>query len=380
MSAPLTLVTTTSIPTIQSARSRVRTSFRATRRSCLQGPSALPGALTAGERATVLQLLRRRGFLVVRLPARARALCLRVEQTYRTFFSGSIASKETFRTPQDGERVLSHPGYLTPAPGWNELFEVRRSQRDPSYRIPPECEACSVALFDELRSLAMAWLGEISAFLTGEARALPALAASDTGPATLRVIHYDSVPALAAQLAPLEGDQLQRARRRLRAGFPPHTDNSLLTLAPRASVAGLVVRDFSTGRWERVEAALAEDEAILFAGDALSFASRHFLPALMHQPDALQMAEAAPATRLSAPLFLYPDVEATLDSTQLRPELRAPDGAALPRPQPARLPVRHLNLNVNNCRAAWPWKASEYYEGLVLARDEDSFPSPGEDW
>lgn len=132
------------------------------------------------------------------------------------------------------------------------------------------------------------------------------------------------------------------------------------------------------------------DEAVLFAGDPLAFATRHHLPACMHRPDALIMAGAqaelarraggpggvansSPA-RISTPCFLYPDLEAALDSSRTRPELSAAEGGPLPTPRPARLPVEHFQRNLGGCRDRWPWKGSAYYRGLVIASDDDPFP------
>ena len=190
----------------------------------------------------------------------------------------------------------------------------------------------------------------------------------------MRVLHYDTVPELAAQIARLDAAAAPLATARLVAGFPTHTDSSLLTLAPRASFAGLGVRDFATGEWLDVEAAMRDDEAVLFAGDPLAFVSRHHLPACMHRPDGALMAAGAPDTRVSTPFFLYPDAEATLDSGATRPGLRAAGGGSLPELRPPTLSVRHFQMNVGGCRDAWPWKATPYYDGLAICRDSDSFP------
>jgi isopenicillin N synthase-like dioxygenase len=86
----------------------------------------------------------------------------------------------------------------------------------------------------------------------GDAAVLPALVKVDSGPAVLRVIHYDQVAPLHASLAEVPaGHQREAATARLVAGFPVHTDSSLLTLAPRASMPGLAVRDYSSGEWVR---------------------------------------------------------------------------------------------------------------------------------
>ena len=107
------------------------------------------------------------------------------------------------------------------------------------------------------------------------------------------------MPELAAQLEalPPRSAERERARRRFVAGFPTHTDSCLLTLAPRASCAGLGVRDFATGDWVDVEAAMGPHQAILFCGDPLAYISRHHFPACMHRPCAETMASHAPHVR-----------------------------------------------------------------------------------
>lgn len=75
------------------------------------------------------------------------------------------------------------------------------------------------------------------------------------------------------------------------------------------------MRDYASGNYVRIERTMAADEAVLFCGDALSYVSSHHLPACMHRPDSLEMARAAPKTRLSFPFFLYADDESTLDPT-----------------------------------------------------------------
>ena len=322
------------------------------------------------------ELLKTHSFVVVRLPAEIIAAARIVERKMRAFFALPNAEKNQYRTPQEGERVLSHPGYLTPSPGWAELFEIRRSERDPAYKFPPQCEKACMRLFDLLREQSMHWLRVLSLHLCGDEYLLPnKMAVQDTGPATLRAIHYDQLVELAPQLAEIpKGDDETRleAERKLMAGFPAHVDSSLLTLAMRANVSGLSVRDWSTGKYLRIERRMADDEAVLFAGDALSYISSHVLPACMHRPDSLEMIRQAPSTRLSNPFFLYPDEEALLDP-KLCTFPHGDGGAAVCDLPP--LSVRDFRLNIANVREEWPWKKTErYYLGRVICRDSDHFP------
>jgi hypothetical protein len=309
---------------------------------------------------------------VVKLPQTVMAAFRSTVAAMRSFFEKTDAIKNGFRTPQEGERVLTHPAYLTPSPGWSELFEVRKSQRDPSYRFPPGTEEPCMRLFGLLRDLAMHSLGVLSHFVCADERTLPRLAMNDSGPSTMRCIHYDQVVPLAEQLSAIPpGTHTRRgAERKLMAAFPSHVDSSLVTIAPRATVSGLAVRDVADGRWLRVERQMAEDEAVLFGGDPLAFVSRHYFHAAMHRPDALEMARQAPATRITTPYFLYCDEEATLDASLCRID----DAAALTHVTPQRIPVPSFRLNVGNYREEWPWKAQPYYGGRVISRDSDAFP------
>ena len=341
------------------------------------------------------EALRRRGFVVVKLPPEIVAASRKCTALMLKFFALSNQEKNQYRTRQDGETVLSHPGYLTPSPGWAELFEIRRSQRDASYKFPPRLEAPCMRLFEMLRDLSLRWLSLLSLHCCADPHALTRLAATDSAPSTLRAIHYDQVVELGRQLDAIPpGDATSRAdaERTVMAGFPAHVDSSLLTLAPRGSCSGLSVRDYADGRWLRIERSMAEDEAVLFCGDPIAFITRHYFPACMHRPDGLEMARQAPRTRISTPFFLYPDNEAVLDATACRADL-APgtltasesalppstsasssalvQASSLPPPQ---LNVGDFRLNVGDCRERWPWKKLPYYGGRVICRDSDHFP------
>lgn len=349
---------------------------------------SLPRA-TLSAATGVCSHLHQSGFVIVRLPPRVVSLVRRAETAFRAFFGSPDDFKDSFRT----SGVDSRPGYLTPFPGAAELFEVRaralillaarattswpsqnshlsvpwraqvrRSQIGDSYRMPPNCAQAAHDLFDALRILAMSFLSELSFRIAGSAEVLAGLVRYDSGPSALRAMHYDRIGELPAQLSKLPPSEAEEA---LRGTFPPHTDGSLLTLAPRAACAGLRVRHYGTGAWVDVEEAMAPDEAIVFAGDALSFVSRHHLPALMHHADASRMLGRLPQTRLSLPFFLYPDAESVLDASATLPYLLR----AIPLSGPTLLPARDLVDNTHNCRDGWPWKRLAYYQGLVMTPD-----------
>ena len=365
-------------------RSRQRCAWRSRRRECSSVPSSIaaPPSVDGGAVALTLQQLSTHGFVVVKLSADVVSLMGDLRRCMKRFFGGTIREKDAYRTRQEGDRVLSHPGYLTPSPGWSELFEVRCSARDRSYKFPPACETPCSAVFEALRRVCIDCLAHISAHLTGDAAFLPRLVSHDSAPSVLRVLHYDQVPELHAQLQTLNRGERAQGEARLRAAFPAHTDGSLLTLGPRGTCAGLMVRDYASGEWVDVEAAMAEDEACLFCGDPLAFLSRHHFPSCMHQPDALLMAQHAPTQRLSMPFFLYPDVEATLDASRTRPSLRAAGGKPLYDAGAGAAVVRaaDLPLNVGGVRSKWAWKREEYYAGLVMADDANPFPGVQEQY
>ena len=70
-------------------------------------------------------------------------------------------------------------------------------------------------LFDLLREQSMHWLRVLSLHLCGDEYLLPnKMAVQDTGPATLRAIHYDQLVELAPQLAEIpKADDETRLRR-----------------------------------------------------------------------------------------------------------------------------------------------------------------------
>lgn len=217
-----------------SHRSRTRVSWRhrtdATDfTTVMSSSSSLPlvaseGALaSAAARTIAFSHLSKRGFLIVPIDDALVKAMRDADRTMRIFYARPNAEKNVYRTRQEGEKVLSHPGYLTPTPGFAELFEVRRSQRDASYHFPPGCELPCMRLFDLLRDLSMRWLGLLSLFLCGDENELTKLAAKDTGPATLRLIHYDQVVELGQHVAALKKGSTERkeAERRFMAGKPP---------------------------------------------------------------------------------------------------------------------------------------------------------------
>jgi hypothetical protein len=69
---------------------------------------------------------------------------------------------------------------------------------------------------------------------------------------TFRILHYDG--ALSKPAAELEKI------------WPPHTDSSLITIAPRSSLAALEMKRFDTGEWVCPEQAMADDEVVVFMG------------------------------------------------------------------------------------------------------------------
>jgi isopenicillin N synthase-like dioxygenase len=156
-----------------------------------------------------------------------------------------------------------------------------------------------------------------------------------------------------------------------------HCDNTLLTLAPPASVAGLLVRTLD-GATLYPEEGMEEGEMLLFAGDALSYLTHGMIPALMHRVVPRPLAAAPPSavtrpsasTPASTPAACLPRVSAPFF-------LRGRRGAVLsPLPPLPPLSVAVLEHNAGNLRSAWPWKRDgplrAYYQGVQWHEESEA--------
>lgn len=256
---------------------------------------------------------------------------------------GHLAAQKFFLQTQrfkDGFRTASSNGYVTPAPGVYELFEMRKVGADGAYRVPEPIAAEWTALYDVLETLARDFFREISVHLCGGPRLLELLDGS-----TFRLIHYDRV-------AGLPVDKLQPV-------LSDHTDSSFLTVATKATVPGLELRDFGTLEWSEIERTMRDDEVLVFAGDCLSRVSNNYFRSLLHRPSASAMVEQWPP-RLSTPFFLRGRPDAVLDTRWCTPSLIGEVAPFIAEP----ISVDRFADNVGGARDAVPWRSDPYYESF----------------
>eukprot|EP00656_Telonema_subtile_P043373 TRINITY_DN49734_c0_g1_i5.p1 TRINITY_DN49734_c0_g1~~TRINITY_DN49734_c0_g1_i5.p1 ORF type:complete len:188 (+),score=48.16 TRINITY_DN49734_c0_g1_i5:236-799(+) len=175
---------------------------------------------------------------------------------------------------------------------------------------------------------------------------------------TMRLLHYDRLHAK----EPAEVQQ----------HMPAHTDSSVLTVAPKGSMPGLLLRCFHDGQWVEAEAQLQPGQALVFAGDMLSAMISHVLPGLLHFPSVDTMLQQAKRHlcdtgiaqfRCSAPFFLRPRPEVMINPSRvpLTPQVQARLEYGC---SEADFAVSDLDNNVNNMRDNLPWKRSHLYYRL----------------
>ena len=297
------------------------------------GVTAVPRSVDAGATAVVsaaqLDQLHCQGWCVIQLPPGLREPFL---AAWSAFFARPSAHKDTFRTPS------LRGTYMTPHPGLHEAFEYKRSANvDPAFRCPAECEAATQAMFDWCQETALRVLRQLLEHVAG-GRPWRWREGEFEPDSTLRVLHYDRVSAE----VPMK--QLTRA-------FPDHTDSSLVTLAPRSTMAALEMKRFDTGAWECVEERMRGDEdCVVFMGDAGAYLTNNYFPSPLHRPGPRRMCEAVrPGSRISAPFFLR-----AAERVVLRPSEVCE--CALPQ-----LPMQQLESNVGLCRDRVPWKLTNPY-------------------
>lgn len=274
--------------------------------------------------------LRKEGYVIVNGGQAVRTARMQGQRAAQQFFLQTQRYKDGFRTPR-------HQGYVTPAPGVHELFEMRKEGRDTEYRIPEPIAAEWTALYDVLEGVARDLFRAISLHLSGSPKFLELLDGS-----TFRLIHYDRVSSLPPeQMQPILSD---------------HTDSSFLTVAPKGTFAGLEVRDFASLEWREIETSMQEDDVLVFAGDCLSRLSNDYFRSVLHRPSAKAMAAKWPP-RLSTPFFLRGRPDAILDVRQCNPERIGEVAPSLL----DTVTVDHFADNVGGVRDSVPWKRDPYY-------------------
>eukprot|EP00958_Prasinococcus_capsulatus_P001308 scaffold115_cov304-Prasinococcus_capsulatus_cf.AAC.2 len=96
----------------------------------------------------------------------------------------------------------------------------------------------------------------------------------------MRMLHYDNIFEVAEEQA--------------QSVLGDHTDSTMLTVAPRASMAALEVLPFQLNRhkWQELEHTMADCDCVVFPGDCLARHTLNYYPALMHRPSVKAMAAA----------------------------------------------------------------------------------------
>ncbi len=289
--------------------------------------------------ADEMEQLHRHGWCRMRLPQGLRSPFV---AAWSAFFARESAYKNTFRTPS------LRGTYMTPHPGLHEAFEYKQSSNvDPSFRCPAECASSTRAMFEWCEGAALRVLRQLLEHVAarGDQRgAAWRWKTTDYEPdSTLRVLHYDRVtPAVRLE-------ELTKA-------FPDHTDSSLVTIAPRSTMAALEMKRFDTGAWECVEEDMRDDddECVVFMGDSGAYLTNNYFPSPLHRPGPARMcSHARPGTRISTPFFLR-----GAQHVALNPSLFAE--CSLPP-----LTVALLDSNVGLCRDRMPWKLTgPYYASM----------------
>lgn len=269
----------------------------------------------------------RRGFALVAVPGLAARVTACVAWS-RMFFALPFEAK---RSVGAGPGLGQQHGYMQLGP--TELFECR-DFHDPRFSWPPGCRDAVASLATHLRSVAVSVLAllvpEAVALLDRSAQQQPLETASHS---TLRVLHYcDPTPVAAGHVF----------------GVGSHTDNSFLTVAPRATAAALELLPFDDqGAWLDVERVMPDDAVCVFVGDSLSKLTGGRIPSVIHRPSqqACLDALAHGQGRVSMPYFLRGRLDAVLPGGDTEP-----------------VTVAQLENNERGCRATWPWKRCPYYE------------------
>jgi hypothetical protein len=128
--------------------------------------------------------------------------------------------------------------------------------------VPEPITAKWNALYEVLESIARDVFGTISIHLCEGPKLLDLLDGS-----TFRLIHYDRVSGLLPErMQPILSDRM---------------DSSFLTVAPKATFAGLEIRELGSLEWKEIETEMADDDVLVFAGDCLARISNNYIPSLL---------------------------------------------------------------------------------------------------
>jgi len=304
----------------------------------------------------LLCALRRDGAVLVQLPAHERlpevvAACY---QACGEFFARPFGAKTPHYAGSGIGQAHGYMDYLSDAEG-SECFEVKLHY-DKRFEWPT-----TAGLRDSVNAALDVQRRTGVAILDALAQALQLDAARVDGLLDARRKSHSSPTSPSSPSSPSSVDLSTASHTAMRVwqythGRPSgwHCDNTLLTLAPRGSAAGLQAKSPVDGRTFFPERHMDAHSVLVFAGDALSFLTAGHVPALMHR--VLPPADAR-RPRLSCPFFLRARRGALLHSER-QGTLSHGAGRSLPA-----LLVTDLEHNAGNLRASWPWKRTPYYEG-----------------
>ena len=239
-----------------------------------------------------------------------------------------------------GVNLVNQQGYaILPSYGY-EWFETR-CVSSPDFKYPPQLETAVPSVHMLFRELSSALLSALATAmgltkdcwtkLLDNAESMSNLAKSSS--TALKVSHYNGQCA------------------NVYAGI--HADSSLLTLAPRGTRAGLLVKNIVGGKWINIERSIGQSQLLVFAGDVLSRATHGYIPSLLHAPCAPEYDEKADP-RISMPYFVRPRPGAMIESCRSK-LINGEVDAGPP------LQMEDLTRNLNSVRDRWPWKCTSYY-------------------
>lgn len=272
-----------------------------------------------------------------------------VETWARRFFSMDFEDKRNHGAgPGPGQ---AH-GYMNLT--WTEVFEVR-CWFDQNFSWPaPAMKLACLDLRDLLKAASVLALNTLcdAAGIKNVASSLLDTEREDdlslTSNSALRVLLYST---------PSKDAPNQHA---FATGI--HTDNSFLTLAPRASVAALEISPFTKeggNTWVNIELEMGEDVVCCFVGDSLGLLTKGFYPSVVHRPNeqlcleplakARSAKERAMFGRISCPFFLRGKQNARVDAATT---------------------VSDIEINKDMCRLKWDWKQFEYYKSQTFHKKE----------
>ena len=283
-----------------------------------------------------------------------------------SFFASPEAARDSHVPPPERQHIDSRNGYVFER--GREFMELHPRAGNATL---PSTATPSAALFRSGASLS-------AAFHDVCEEVLRALAASNAAVATLLDAECEGRGAE-------HGDTFSASMLRVHqytedTEYPAHCDLGLLTLAPRATLPGLLVQDGGRGEWVAVEELMGSDEAILFAGSTL---------AEMGGPAPLpHKVSRQGAPRLSAPYFCRASPHVPMPQLAVAPlaalHARAHHGAmpeATPVTKPAPRSVGAFVAQLNEARRdahlravqlVWPQQAQQAQQAL---RDPPSLGS-----